>query len=102
MKWGKDYQSVRNLAENKKMGFYFTYLNYVPQIQAMIYTTNWIERIQKDFRRVTLIRGAMPDENSVIVLMGKTAMDKESYQRVIPRIREDATLFPVDSAPKGD
>ncbi len=43
-----------------------------------------------------------PDENSVIVLMGKTAMDKESYQRVIPRIREDATLFPVGSASKGD
>ena len=29
-------------------------------------------------------------------------MDKESYQRVIPRIREDATLFPVGSASKGD
>ena len=26
----------------------------------------------KDFRRVTRMRGAMPDENSVIVLMGKT------------------------------
>ena len=38
--------------------------------------------------------GAMPDEDSVIVLMGKTAMDKESYNRVIPRIREDKTLFP--------
>ena len=34
--------------------------------------------------------------------LGKTAMDKESYQRVIPRIREDATLFPVGSASKGD
>jgi hypothetical protein len=44
----------------------------------------------------------MPDENSVIVLMGKTAMDKESYQRVIPRIREDATLFPTGPASKGD
>ena len=39
----------------------------------MIYTTNWIERPQKDFRRVTRMRGAMPDENSVIVRMGKTA-----------------------------
>ena len=90
------------VADNEDVAFYFTYLNYVPQIQAMIYTTNWIERLQKDFRRVTRMRGAMPDENSVIVLMGKTAMDKESYQRVIPRIREDATLFPVGSASKGD
>ena len=102
MKWGKGYLSIRRLADNEDVAFYFTYLNYVPQIQAMIYTTNWIERLQKDFRRVTRMRGAMPDENSVIVLMGKTAMDKESYQRVIPRIREDATLFPVGSASKGD
>lgn len=60
----------------------------------MIYTTNWIERLQKDFRRVTRMRGAMPDELSVIVLMGKTAMDKESYRRVIPRMREEKVLFP--------
>ena len=92
----------KELADDEDVAFYFTYLNYAPQIQSMIYTTNWIERLQKDFRRVTRMRGAMPDENSVIVLMGKTAMDKESYQRVIPRIREDATLFPVDSASKGD
>ena len=45
----------------------------------MIYTTNWIERLQRDFRRVTRMRGAMPNEESVILLMGKTAMDKKSY-----------------------
>ncbi len=50
---------------------YFTYLNYDHRIQAMIYTTNWIERLQKDFRRVTRMRGAMPNEESVLLLMGK-------------------------------
>ena len=94
LRWGKDYRSIKALADNEDIAFFFTYLNYVPQIQSMIYTTNWIERLQKDFRRVTRMRGAMPDEDSVIVLMGKTAMDKESYARVIPRIREDETLFP--------
>lgn len=82
------------MTENDDVAFYFTYLNYGPQIQSMIYTTNWIERLQKDFRRVTRMHGAMPDEDSVIVLMGKTAMDNESYMRIIPRIREDKTLFP--------
>ena len=81
MKWGKGYLSIRRLADNEDVAFYFTYLNYAPQIQSMIYTTNWIERLQKDFRRVTRMRGAMPDENSVIVLMVKTAMEKESYPR---------------------
>ena len=102
LKWGKAYLSIRRLAENEDIGFYFTYLNYVPQIQSMIYTTNWIERLQKDFRRVTRMRGAMPDEGSIIVLMGRTAMDKESYHRVIPRIREDKTLFPFEEPSIGD
>ena len=75
---GKHYRSIKKMPENEDVAFYFTYLNYVPQIQSMIYKTNWIERLQKDFRRVTRMRGAMPDEDSVIVLMGKTAMDKES------------------------
>jgi len=42
----------------------------------------------------------MPDEGSIIVLMGKTAMDKESYNRVIPRIKEDKTLFPSNQRDK--
>lgn len=73
---------------------YFTYLNYDHRIQSMIYTTNWIERLQKDFRRVTRMRGAMPNEESVILLMGKTAMDKKSYLRQVPRIDLDKDLFP--------
>ena len=60
----------------------------------MIYTTNWIERLQKDFRRVTRIRGAMPNEESVLLLMGKTVMDKESYLTPVPRIDLDRELFP--------
>ena len=50
---------------------YLTYLNYDHRIHAMIYTTNWIERLQKDFRRVTRMRGAMPNEESVPSADGK-------------------------------
>lgn len=67
-------------------------------IDSMIYTTNWIERLQKDFRRVTRMRGAMPNEESVLLLMGKTAMDKKSYLRQVPRIDLDETLFPPEKA----
>ena len=65
----------------------------------MIYTTNWIERLQKDFRRVTRMRGAMPNEESVLLLMGKTAMDKKSYRRQVPRIDADGTLFHAEKPP---
>lgn len=64
--------------------------------QSMIYTTNWIERLNKDFRRVLKMRGAMPNEESVLVLMGKTAMDKSCYHRCLPRIDLDKKLFPPE------
>ena len=43
------------------------------------------------------MRGAMPSEESVIVLMAKTAMDKTSYSRALPGIYQDISLFPDDS-----
>ena len=63
----------------------------------MIYTTNWIERLQRDFRRVLRMRGAMPSEESVIVLMAKTAMDKTAYHRALPGMDQDVNLFPEDN-----
>ena len=93
-KWGKYYRGIKRRGEDASYKAYFTYLNYDHRIQSMIYTTNWIERLQKDFRRVTRIRGAMPNEESVILLMGKTAMDKKSYLRQVPGIDLDKNLFP--------
>ncbi len=66
------------------------------RIHSMIYTTNWIERLQRDFRRVLRMRGAIPNEESVIVLMAKTAMDNTAYRRVLPGIDRDKELFPEE------
>lgn len=93
-KWGRYYRSIKRRGEDCSYKAYFTYLNYDHRIQSMIYTTNWIERLNKDFRRVTRMRGAMPNEESVLLLMGKTAMDKRNYGRQVPRIDLDKTLFP--------
>jgi putative transposase len=59
----------------------------------MIYTTNWIARLQRDFRRVLRMIGAMPNEESVVVLMAKTAMDKTSYYRALPKMDKEIKLF---------
>ena len=93
-KWGAAYRSIKRMGQDPGYKAYMTYLNYHPRVQSMIYTTNWIERLQKDFRRVTRMRCAMPTDESVIVLMGRTAMDKKSYSRVLPGILTDKTLFP--------
>ena len=95
-KWGKDYHSIKKMGEKPEYRYYFTYLKYHHRIQSMIYTTNWIERLQRDFRRVLRMRGAMPNEESVIVLMSKTAMDKRAYYRALPAIDMDEKLFPEE------
>ena len=93
-RWGKKYKSIKRRCNDLFYMAYFTYLEHDYRIQSMIYTTNWIERLQRDFRRVTRMRGAMPSEEAVLLLMGKTAMDKTSYMRQVPRIGLDKTLFP--------
>ncbi len=93
-RWDKDYRAIKLLRNNPDYKAYLTYLNYAPEIQAMIYTTNWIERLNRDFRRVTRMRTAMPNEGSVLTLMGSVAMDHKAFDRALPNITVDKTLFP--------
>ena len=93
-KWGKDYRAIKLLRNSADYKAYMTYLNYAPEIQAMIYTTNWIERLNQDFRRVTRMRTAMPNEESVLTLMGSVAMDQKAFDRALPNITVDKALFP--------
>ena len=95
-RWGKDYISIKRLRHNADYKAYMTYLNYSPDIQSMIYTTNWIERLNRDFRRVTKMRTALPNEESVLTLMGSVAMEHKAFDRILPRITRDKTLFPDD------
>ena len=76
-KWKKKYKHIGNLATNEMNELYFTYLNYHPKIRRMIYTTNWIERLNKEFRRTFKIRNSMPNAASALTLLSKVAMDKE-------------------------
>ena len=93
-RWGKDYRAFKLMRNNADYKAYMTYLNYAPEIQSMIYTTNWIERLNRDFRRVTRMRTAMPNEESVLTLMGSVAMEHKAFDRLLPKITCDKTLFP--------
>ena len=46
----------------------------------MIYTTNWIERLNRDYKRVINMRGAMPNPQAVILLMGTVAQNADIYK----------------------
>ena len=89
MKYQKSYPSLKSFS-NKRNIAYFTYLNYPVSIQRMIYSTNWIERLNRDYKRVLKMRGAMPSPESVLFLMGSVAMEKEykSYNYPVSAFRD--------------
>ena len=67
-KWGKKYpiviQSWRNKWENLS-----AYFKYPVDIRRIIYTTNIIESVHRQFRKLTKTKGAFPNENSLLKLL---------------------------------
>ena len=49
--WQEKYPVLNKYHKRKNLHRYFTYLEYDYRIRRMIYTTNWIERLNKSFRR---------------------------------------------------
>ena len=78
--WQRYYPHVKVFNDADKMRYYFSYLNYHPKTRNMLYTTNWIERLNKDFKRTIRMRNSMPSAESVLTLLSKVAMDK-NYSR---------------------
>lgn len=64
-------------------------------MRSMIYTTNWIESANRDFRRVLRMRSSMPNEDSVITLLGNVSMEKKSYRKKVPKLNYETDLFPA-------
>ena len=67
-KWLKLYpiviQSWQNKWENLSV-----YFKYPPEIRKVIYTTNIIESVHRQFRKLTKTKGAFPNENSLLKLL---------------------------------
>lgn len=67
-KWGKQYplviQSWRRKWENLS-----GYFRYPADIRKVIYTTNAIESVHRQFRKLTKTKGAFPNENSLLKLL---------------------------------
>lgn len=92
-KWSGTYRRFSRLKDDRLYLACFTYLKYDHRMRSMIYTTNWIERLHKDFRRVLFMRSSMPSEDSVITLLGSVAMEKKAYRRKVPKLNYEQKLF---------
>lgn len=87
--WIAKYPSLKSY-RNERNIYYFNYTKFPASIQRMIYSTNWIERLNRDYKRTLKMRGAMPSPESVIFLMGSVAMEKTygCYKYKIPSFCE--------------
>ena len=76
-KWSKTYPKLNHTLNRNDLETVFTYLNFDYRIRRMIYTTNWIERLNKSFRRTLNMRNALPTVSAAITLLGFVAMEME-------------------------
>jgi len=67
-KWGKKYPIVLNSWNNKWENL-SNYFKYPYPIRKIMYTTNIIESVHRQFRKLTKTKGAFPNQNSLLKLL---------------------------------
>ncbi|WP_024791986.1 IS256 family transposase [Lebetimonas sp. JS138] len=67
-KWGNKYPIVIKSWRNKWNNL-SNYFKYPQDIKKVIYTTNIIESVHRQFRKLTKTKGAFPNENSLLKLL---------------------------------
>ena len=79
-RWSKRVPTFERYKKSRN-ALYFTFLDYSPKYRRMLYTTNWIERLNRCYKRTLSMRGAMPNASSVLFLLGSVAMqvNKTTY-----------------------
>jgi putative transposase len=67
-KWGDTYPIVIK-SWRKKWALLSAYFKYPEPIRRIIYTTNAVEAVHRQFRKLTKTKGAFPNENSLLKLL---------------------------------
>lgn len=67
-KWGKQYPVVIS-SWRKKWENLSVYFKYPEDVRKAIYTTNAVEAVHRQFRKLTKTKGGFPNENSLLKLL---------------------------------
>ena len=67
-KWGKQYPLVIK-SWRSKWEQLSTYFKYPEDVRKAIYTTNAVEAVHRQFRKLTKTKGGFPNENSLLKLL---------------------------------
>lgn len=73
-KWQRDYPRAFQRWD-EHLDHFMTFLKYPRLFQKMIYTTNWIERTNKELRKVCKTKNSFPTETAVLNLLYLRIMD---------------------------
>ena len=81
-KWENKYPILKKYKADYNIA-YFTYMDFPVQVQRCIYTTNWIERLNRKYKRTIKTRTSMPTSKSVLFLLASVAIEetKTRYSR---------------------
>jgi putative transposase len=96
-KWRDYYPFMNGGLTNKRYEYYFTYIKFNYKVRNLLYSTNYIERLNRDFKRTVRMRGSLPNVDSALLLLCSVAMNKQqTYSRVIPRLKYEEKLFSIE------
>ena len=91
LKWGRQYRAILKLGEDPRYALYFIVLELPSRVRRKTWTTNWVERLIRDSKRVLKILSTLPNENAVITLTAYVALKKR---------RNDHQAHDLNSAPQ--
>ena len=94
VKWQKKYTPIKNLLSEENLRPYLTCLDFNFKIRNLIYTTNALERLNKEFRAALKIRNAMPSIDSVLLLLSAIAyeMEQTTYSHPVNNFNYEPTF----------
>lgn len=94
-KWSTLYPIFKKKSA-ERIRLYFTYLNYDLRIRNMIYSTNWIERLNRMYKKVVKMRGALPNTDAAMLLLCNVAMNVRTYDYPVTSFRFENQRFEWD------
>lgn len=72
-RWSGHYPFLTKIAYGKRIEYYFTYLKYDVSVRRYIHSTNWLERFNREIKKGTRYKCALPSVKSALHLIGSIA-----------------------------
>ena len=84
-RWAQRYPKLRGVLPESRFRFYRAYLALPPGLRRYLYTTNWIERLNKEIKKITRHTNSFPNEDSALNLIFMVIQNMQhTYARSIP------------------